>query len=172
MPRYVAFLRGVSPMNAKNADLRAAVEAAGFADVRTILSSGNVAFTAPRAAAAATLERRVEQALQDHLGRGFDTIVRPSSHLQALLATDPFAAHKLPAGAKRVVTFLRRPVTHRLQLPLESDGARILDMTDGEVFTAYVPGPKGPVFMALLEKTFGKAITTRTLDTVRKCAAA
>ena len=33
-------------------------------------------------------------------------------------------------------------------------------------------GPCGPVFMALLEKTFGAAITTRTWDTVRKCAAA
>lgn len=32
--------------------------------------------------------------------------------------------------------------------------------------------PKGPGFMGLLERTFGKAITTRTLDTVRKCALA
>jgi hypothetical protein len=41
-----------------------------------------------------------------------------------------------------------------------------------EVFVSYVPNQKGPVFMALLERTFGKSITTRTLDTVRKCAAA
>jgi hypothetical protein len=32
--------------------------------------------------------------------------------------------------------------------------------------------PKGPVFMSLLERTFGTDITTRTLDTVRKCASA
>ena len=30
MPRYVAFLRGVSPMNAKMPELKAAFEAAGF----------------------------------------------------------------------------------------------------------------------------------------------
>ena len=41
-----------------------------------------------------------------------------------------------------------------------------------EVFSAYVPGPRGPVFMALLEKTFGKNITTRTWDTLKKCAEA
>ena len=41
-----------------------------------------------------------------------------------------------------------------------------------EIFSAYVPGPKGPVFMALIEKTFGTDLTTRTWDTVRKCAAA
>jgi hypothetical protein len=37
---------------------------------------------------------------------------------------------------------------------------------------SHEPGPKGPVFMTFLERTFGKDITTRTLDTVRKCAMA
>lgn len=45
-------------------------------------------------------------------------------------------------------------------------------MADSEVFTAYLPRDKGPVFMSLLERTFGIDITTRTLDTVAKCAAA
>ena len=46
MTRYVAFLRGVSPMNCKMPALKRCFEAAGFTDVKTILSSGNVAFTA------------------------------------------------------------------------------------------------------------------------------
>jgi hypothetical protein len=33
-----------------------------------------------------------------------------------------------------------------------------------------VPGPRGPVFMTLIEKTFGKDVTTRTWDTVAKAA--
>jgi uncharacterized protein (DUF1697 family) len=40
--RYAAFLRAVSPMNAKMPELRRAFEAAGFSDVKTVLSSGNV----------------------------------------------------------------------------------------------------------------------------------
>ena len=41
------------------------------------------------------------------------------------------------------------------------------------MLSAYVPSAKGPVFMALIEKTFGKDVTTRTWDTVRTvCAAA
>jgi hypothetical protein len=40
------------------------------------------------------------------------------------------------------------------------------------VFIAYLPNDKGPVFMRLLERTFGQDITTRTLETVRKCARA
>jgi hypothetical protein len=59
----------------------------------------------------------------------------------------------------------------RLSLPIETDGARILAVRGREVFTAYVPRPRSPVFMTLLEKTFGKEVTTRTWETVRKCAA-
>ncbi|MBU6441240.1 MAG: DUF1697 domain-containing protein, partial [Betaproteobacteria bacterium] len=47
MTRYLAFLRGVSPVNASMPALRAAFEAAGFGQVRTVLGSGNVAFDAP-----------------------------------------------------------------------------------------------------------------------------
>ena len=47
--RYAAFLRGVSPMNAKMPELKRAFEAAGFGDVKTLLSSGNVVFDAPKA---------------------------------------------------------------------------------------------------------------------------
>jgi hypothetical protein len=78
----------------------------------------------------------------------------------------------LPPAAKRVVTFLRRPENAGMELPLERDGARILKLAGSEVFTAYEPHPKGPIFMTLLERTFGKDITTRTFDTVKKCAVA
>ena len=53
MARYVAFLRGVSPLNAKMADLARCFESGGFTDVKTLLSSGNVVFSA-RAASPAT----------------------------------------------------------------------------------------------------------------------
>lgn len=52
--------------------------------------------------------------------------------------------------------------------PIEKDGARILRMEDGVVFSAYLPTPKGPVFMTLLQKTFGKEQTTRTWQTLEK----
>lgn len=169
MARYVAFLRGVSPMNASMPALRGCLEAAGFAEVRTLLSSGNVVFDA-RASTVAALERRVERAVQAGLGRSFDTIVRPAKYLQEFIASDPFAEFQLAPAAKRVVTFLQEPAPPGLALPIEQDGARILKLSGSEVLAAYEPGPKGPVFMVLLERTFGTGITTRTLDTVRKCA--
>jgi uncharacterized protein (DUF1697 family) len=169
MPRYIAFLRGVSPMNAKMPALKRCFEAEGFADVRTLLASGNVVFNA-RSSPLAALERRAEKAMQRELDRSFDTIVRSAGYLQALIESDPFAEFGLPPTAKRVVTFLRSPAESKLELPIERDGAAILKFNGSEVFAAYEPGPKGPVFMSLLERIFGRSITTRTLDTVRKCA--
>lgn len=44
---------------------------------------------------------------------------------------------------------------------------------DRGVLSAYVRHSRGqPVFMTLIEKTFGKALTTRTWDTVAKVARA
>jgi len=155
------------PTNAKMAELKAAFEAAGFANVRTVLSSGNVVFSAAPAGEVA-LARKAEAAMQRKLGREFFTIVRSLDSLQALLAADPFGKLRPAPGAKCIVTFLQDKPRRTVALPAELHGARILARKGGEVFTAYLPTPKGPVFMALIEKTFGKEQTTRTWDTVTK----
>ena len=169
MPRYAAFLRGVMPTNAKMPQLKAAFEAAGFTDVKTLLTSGNVVFTAP-VAPVASLERRAEKAMHDQLGHAFLTFVRPVNGLRKILASDPYKGFRLGSESKRIITFLRERPSKTLKLPIESDGARILAMQGGAIFSAYEPNPKGPVFMTLLQKTFGKEQTTRTWDTVAKAA--
>jgi uncharacterized protein (DUF1697 family) len=171
MPRYVAFLRGVSPMNAKMADLKRCFEAAGFTDVKTVLSSGNVVFDA-RAKSETALAQAAEAAMPKRLGRTFATIVRSTADLQAMIDTDPFATFSPSPKAKRIVTFLRDSHTGALSLPIETDGVRMLATTGREVFITYLPNPKGPVFMTLIEKTFGVNVTTRTWETVRRCARA
>lgn len=170
MPRYVAFLRGVSPMNAKMADLKQCVEKLGFQDVKTVLSSGNVVFTSA-AKPEASLAKTLEAGMVKHLPRSFPVIVRQVDHLLALLEADPYTGFSIPPAAKRVVTFLNGPHHGALSLPIELDGAQILHVEGAEAFTAYVPNERGPVFMALIEKTFGKNVTTRTWETVRKCTA-
>ena len=171
MPRYIALLRGVSPANCKMPELKRAFEAAGFADVKTVLASGNVAFDA-RAADEAALVRRIEAAMSEHLGRGFPVIVRTAVHLREFIAADPYAAFPAVANAKRVVTFLREALHASLVLPEHAEGVRVLAVRGREVCSDYTPHPDGPVFMTRIEQTFGKQVTTRTWDTVRKCAAA
>jgi uncharacterized protein (DUF1697 family) len=169
MARYAAFLRGVMPMNCKMPALKAAFEAAGFTDVKTVLGSGNVVFDA-RSTSEQALEQKAEAAMHESLGRAFFTIVRPVDQLRALLATDPYKPFKVGPQAKRIVTFLRGRPKAKIKLPVELDGARILTMKDGAIFSAYLPNPKGPVFMTLIDKTFGKEQTTRTWDTIAKVA--
>jgi uncharacterized protein (DUF1697 family) len=167
--RYAAFMRGVMPTNCKMAQLRKAFESAGFTDVKTVLGSGNVVFDAPKTAIPA-LEKRVEAAIEKGLGKPFMTIVRPVEGLRELLKRDPYKAHKVKADAKRIVTFLRRP-PEGLELPIEQDGARIVHLEGNDLFTAYLPTPKGPVFMKLIEQAAGgKDQTTRTWQTLEKIA--
>src|SRR5262249_11779912 len=112
MPRYVAFLPGVSPMNASMPELKRCFQAAGFASVETVLSSGNVVFDA-RSTSEAAVEKKVAEAMERgvkacELKQSFPVIVRSQKSLQAMLDAEPHAAFRLPKNAKRVVTFLRK----------------------------------------------------------------
>ncbi len=154
-------------MNLKMPMLKKALEGGGFSDVKTLLASGNVVFSGRRATEAA-VERKVEAAIEHAVGKKFPVIVRTIPDLEALIEADPFKAFRLPAGSKRVVTFLRAAPKVKLALPIERDGARILKLHGRELLSAYVVSDKGPVFMAIIEKACGKDITTRTWDTVQK----
>jgi uncharacterized protein (DUF1697 family) len=154
-------------MNAKMSALKAAFEKAGFTDVKTVLASGNVVFNT-RAGTDAAVAKRVKKAMADHSDRVFATYVRSIAYLEKMLEDDAFADFKLPANAKRVVTFLSTERSLKLKLPIQKDGVRILKESGNEIYIAYTPHPKGPVFMLLIEKTFSKAVTTRTWDTIKK----
>jgi uncharacterized protein (DUF1697 family) len=156
-------------MNAKMPELRKAFEGAGFTEVTTLLSSGNLVFTARRASES-SLQRSAEAAMKERLGQGFLTIVRPIDALREMLASDPYGAFRVSPSAKRIVTFLRDEPTSKVTLPIEREGARLLSLNGRELFSAYLPSPKGPVFMSLIERTFGKELTTRTWDTVTRVA--
>lgn len=149
-------------------ELKHCLESAGFTEVRTVLTSGNVVFSARSGRSEALLARRIEAALTKNLDRGFGTFVRSIVELKCILDADPFQEFRLKPGMKRVVTFLREEAQSDLELPIKNEGAAILKVDGATVFSAYKPSPKGPVFMALIEKTFGKDVTTRTWDTIRQ----
>jgi uncharacterized protein (DUF1697 family) len=169
--RYVALLRGVSPSNAKMPELKACFERAGFGNVKTVLSSGNVIFDAESESEAALLSTLCA-AMSTDLPRNFEVILRSSAALKQLIEENPFKPFSIAPEAKRVVSFLSHAPSQKISLPIELEGAQILAVRGLDVLAAYVAHPKGPVFMTLIEKTFGKAVTTRTWDTVKKCAAA
>ena len=158
-------------MNCSMPELKRAFEAAGFTHVKTLLSSGNVVFET-RASTVPAVEKKVEAAIQKAFGKSFLTIVRPIDDLAAMLASDPYAGTGVAPGAKRIVTFLRNPPKTKPKLPVEQDGASILRLDGNTAFSAYLPCPKGPVFMTLIEKAFGKEQNTRTWQTIERIARA
>jgi hypothetical protein len=154
-------------MNAGMPELKLCFEAAGFSSTNVAVSE-NVVFDARSASTA--LERRAEQAMHAELGHSFGTFVL-ARYLRDLIEADPFAEFDLAPGASGSPS--PQSGGAEIALPIERDGASIIKASAAGVFSAYLPDPKkGPVFMTLLERSFGKDITTRTLDTVIKCARA
>jgi len=89
--RYAALLRGINVGKAKRvamADLRAVVGELGFADVRTLLNSGNVVFSGRKAATGA-VARRLEQAIEARLGVASRVQVLSADELAAVTAGNP-----------------------------------------------------------------------------------
>src|SRR5262245_44497169 len=89
--RQVALLRGINVGRAKRvamADLRALVEGLGYTDVRTLLNSGNVVFTAARGTPAQAAAR-IEKALTADLGVSARVTVLTAQELADAVAENP-----------------------------------------------------------------------------------
>jgi uncharacterized protein (DUF1697 family) len=88
MPRYVALFRGINVGKAKRiamADLRALLEELGYADVATLLNSGNAVFTG-NAEPAATHAARIRAAVRKKLGVDALVIVKSAKDIAAIVA--------------------------------------------------------------------------------------
>jgi len=147
-------------------DLKKTFEACGFKDVKTIATSGNVAFSASMAEAA--IVKKAEEALKERLGRETPVHVRSRDELRKMVQADPYRGFAIPKDAKRVITFLEASAKTTLKLPYHQDGTSILHIKDGVAYSACVRSPKGAVFMKVLEQAFGKRITTRTWDMINR----
>ncbi len=173
MPHYAALIRGITPSNPNmtGAALRGVFEELGFADVASVLASGNIVFGS-EASDVSTLEKRIEQALGDELGIPGRTIVRSHDELRTLLDSDPFPGLTHGRGTYLTATFLKDaappalPAEHRDGLSrlvgYDPAARAVLAVTDNSV-----PG-RTPDFMVWLEKNYGKDITTRTWLTVQR----
>lgn len=95
MSDWVALLRGVNVggVAIRSAELREVFEALGFADVRTVLASGNVAFTADIGATGRVpLKTRIEAALEERFGYDAWILLVTGDELSAVVAAFPFDA--------------------------------------------------------------------------------
>jgi len=95
MPRYVALFRGINVGKAKRiamGDLRALLDKLGYADVATLLNSGNAVFTG-NAEPAATHATRIREAVLEKLGVDALVIVKSAKDIAAIITGNAIARH-------------------------------------------------------------------------------
>src|SRR5690606_30457784 len=90
----VALLRGVNLAARRRvsmADLRDLVTGLGYADVATLLQSGNVVLSSDEPPT--RVAERIAGAIAERLGMDVDVIVRTGRELQEVVAANPLAQH-------------------------------------------------------------------------------
>jgi len=172
MTKYVALLRGIAPTNPnmRNDKLRGVFEELGFANVKTVVSSGNVVFESP-SRSVRKLEDRIEEALPKELGFKSTTIIRNQKQLQQLVDKNPFKSREHSQKSSLNVTFLKKKRKIDIKFPYEIDNRdyTLSGMYDGAICSVIdLTSAKTPDLMLWLEKKFGKEITTRTWKTVER----
>lgn len=173
MITYVAFLRGINlgQRQIKNADLKAAYEAMGFTNVRTLIASGNVVFDSR----AKPSRARIEAGFAERFGFESGTVLRTQDELRGLVSSDPFAGRTEDGDTKLYVTFLAEPAEKPLPMPFGVKGDfEVVKVTGREVFLLAFRLPNGRfgLGMEAVWKHFGKKPlwTSRNWNTVVKAA--
>jgi len=174
MIKYAAFLRGINVGGHKTIkmdELKKAFEALGFENVKTLLASGNVLFAAP-AASESTLAKKIEKKLETAFEHEIGVLIRKIAELQRLAEADPFARVKVTPQTRLYVTFLAEKTKSSLKIPYESPDKnfKILCATESEVCSVLTLSPNSRTvdLMSILEKEFGRRVTTRNWNTIEK----
>lgn len=172
--RWAALLKGINiggnkiPMS----ELKALVEGLGHADVKALLASGNVVFTADESDGAA-LERALEAALERY-GLKTDVVVRSGRDLERVIAANPFPDAAKDHPNHLLVSFHRNPVPDGLigKLPYIYDGPERLKAIGRELYIDFpVDVGHSKLLPAMAKLKFPKVATMRNWNTVGKLAA-
>ena len=176
MARYVAFLRGINVggnVLIKMDVLRKQFEKLGFENVKTVLATGNVIFDlADGARGHEEAAKKIEIALQKMMKRDVKVMLRSIDEIQKLVDSEPFKKVKVTKETRLYVTFLGDKPTSKLKIPYATPEKdfQILRVTAGEVCSFLVISleKKSVDLMKIIEKEFGKNVTTRNWNTVLK----
>jgi uncharacterized protein (DUF1697 family) len=175
MPKYVAFLRAINVggHTVKMDHLRGLFEALGFSNVETFIASGNVIFDS-KSKATKSLEKRIEEHLQETLGYKVATFIRSTSELAEVASYKPFSDAELNTeGSVLYIGFLEDSPGDEARQKLLSFKTNVdeFHVSGREVYWLCRKKFSESEFSgARLEKTLGMQATLRNSTTVRKLA--
>jgi uncharacterized protein (DUF1697 family) len=170
MTNYAAFLRGVNVggVNLKMPEVAAALTDAGFANVRTVLATGNVLLES--SAGAAAVRTKAEAALRERFGYDAWVLVYDIDTVRAVLDAYPF--EREVEGWQSYVTFVadKAALDELAKLGEGAGPEEKISRGDGVL---YWQVPKGSTLDSTIGKTMGKpryksSTTTRNLRTLNK----
>ncbi len=151
--------------------LRTLFEQLGFADVETVIASGNVLFSS-RARSTAALEEKIELHLESALGYIVTTFIRTPGEMQEVAAYDPFPG-EVREGHTLSVAFLKEhpgaQVAERLH-GMRTDYDELLVHGRELYWLARGRMTESKVWKTPMEKVLGGPATSRNITTVRKLA--
>ena len=166
----VALLRGINVGRAKRiamADLRALVASLGFADVRTLLNSGNVVYRAA-GVAPADAAVRLERAIVSTLGVASRVTVLTAAELDAVVAANPWP--DVPDASRLLVTFVTDPADRIRVEPLAAQawGSERLALGPRSAYAWCPDGVLASRLSDAMTKALRDGATARNWATVRK----
>ncbi|HWF85737.1 MAG TPA: DUF1697 domain-containing protein [Vicinamibacterales bacterium] len=173
--RYVALIRGINVGRAKRiamADLRTLVEALGYADVRTLLNSGNIVFTAAAQTARAA-GPRIERAMADRLEVSARVTVLSASELADAIAGNPLLTIA-DNPSRLLVTVLNQPADRVRLDPLTRQewAPEALAVGRRVAYLWCADGLLASPLAVAVGRVLGDAATSRNWATMIKLAAA
>jgi uncharacterized protein (DUF1697 family) len=170
MTQFAALLRGVNVggVNLKMAEVAAALTDAGFANVRTVLASGNVLLES--SSGVATVRKKAEAALRERFGYDAWVLAYDIDTVRTIDEAYPF--EREVDGYQSYITFVADDAV-LVELAALADQAgpdEKISRGDGVV---YWQVPKGSTLDSTIGKTMGKpryksSTTTRNLRTLAK----
>ena len=169
--KYITLLRGINvgghhkvPME----ELKKAIKELGYDNCITLLNSGNVIFDATNPS-----EENIEQLLAEHLEKTFGfpipVLVRNSENFEEIVENNPFGKVEVTKDTRLYLTFLKNSPSLSIDLPWisEDQSFKILEIRNRTIYsTLDLSVTKTPKGMEVLEKMFGKEVTTRNLNTM------
>jgi len=170
---YVAFLRGINvgghhkvPMS----ELKDIFVKMGYNNITTLLNAGNVIFGS-RDEDIKNLEIKIARQLSDVFKFPVPILIRTSEEIHHYIDSDPFGAVVMNRDIRLYATLLGEQPELIPKLPWTSPDTAFMisKVVDGAVFSVLDLAKSQSIeAMAVLEKFFGKEITTRNWNTIMK----
>jgi uncharacterized protein (DUF1697 family) len=176
MTAYVVLLRGVNlgpHRRVSAADLRGAAQDAGLADVRTLLTSGNLVVTTGTSGARSAEEvaRLVHDGLSTRLGIDVPAVALTTSRLADIVRANPFtaAAREDPSHLQVHVPLGQVDAAGIARIDLSVPGRELVAVEKGVVYVHYVEGiGRSRLTTDVLDKAAGSPMTGRNWNTVTR----